>query len=187
MRNFYRIVNMRTVSEIKQELLYHSAHMSLKSYLLIAEICTLFDELMQQGIYFDEFLDIACLDHETVVREEFSPILERALRAAGIYIFKDKDKAKNHVVFYHLDRIVNQERDVQEEASTLYHSLGEGCCNFGFFGPAENFCLTYYNYANEYEARWRTAEKEKLINDELFIEAKNALQVYLKSKGAGQV
>lgn len=152
--------------------------MSLKSDLQIAEICILFDELMQQGVYFDEFVDIAFLDLEEVVCEDFYPILESALRALGVRIFNDQDKANNYVIFYHLDRIVNKGFDPQLEAATLYYSL-DGSCNFELFGPAEAFCITYYNHANAYHAEWRTVEEEALINEELICEAKKALQAYL--------
>lgn len=169
---------MRTVTEIKYELLYHSARLSLNCGLDIAEICDLFDELMQQGIYFDEFLEMAWEHGKNMVQAEFCFVFKQAMSVMGIPLFDHIEKAKHHIIYYHLDRIVNKQYDVYTETYELNTILSKGSCEFEQCWPAEVLCEKYYTYANGFDAERRTPEQQGLIDEILLREAKKALKPY---------
>lgn len=167
---------MRAVTEIKYELLYHSARLSLNCDLNIAKICTLFDELMQQGIYFDEFLEMTWEHGKNLVQDEFCLVFKQSISVMGIPLFNHREKAKHHIIDYHLDRIVNKKYDVHTEAHELNTIFSGGSCDFERCGPAEVLCEKYYTYANAFDAERRTPEQQRLIDGILFREAKKAFK-----------
>lgn len=169
---------MRTVAEIKYELLYHAARLSLNCDLDITKICALFDELMQHGVYFDALLEIAWGEFESMVHAEFCLLFKRLLSIMGIPIFNNAEKAKQHIIYYHLNRIVNKKYDVNTETCELYASFPQGSCEFEYYGPAKILCEKYYKHANAFDAEWRTAEQQKLIDEALLHEAQIAFKQY---------
>lgn len=155
--------------------------MFLKSNLKIVEIFNLFDELIQNGIYFDEFLDICVLDLESVVQEEFYPIFARAISALDIKIFDDYNQAMDAIVYYHLDSSLTKGQDIYTEVGNLYYSIPHAIYDCELYGIAENICIKFSCYDREYNADHRSADEQRLINAELLVEAKKAF-AYLQEK-----
>lgn len=138
---------MRSVDEIKEDLLYYSALICLGCQLDIAEVRDVFNDLLDHGVYSDAFIDIIYVDLETMTSEAFYPALRSALSVMNTPVFNHKLKAKNQVIFYHLDRIVNKKYSIMGETFALYYTFPDGSCDFDFFWPADDLCWAWYSYA----------------------------------------
>ncbi|MDF1758446.1 MAG: hypothetical protein P1U74_09150 [Legionellaceae bacterium] len=165
---------MRKLEELRNELLMYSAEIGCGCIVDFFELHKLCDEILNQGIYCESLLDFSSIDTEDLRSEECYQIAIQLFKELDIYIYEDDIEAQNHVMLYHLDRIINKNFDLYSEIFSLYMKSPRGCCNFEFFGPLRNICLYVYGYANEYQSYLKTEEEDKQFSESLMDEARIA-------------
>lgn len=105
------------------ELVYHAALMRLDK-LDIKKVQEIFDSLMQNGIFHNEFIDIA-YPNSNYTRDSI-PSFEAALRKLKCKIPADNDEAVSVIVKFYLIKITNSEIDPLKGLSNIINDVS-GC------------------------------------------------------------
>lgn len=118
------------INDIKPKLKYHSALMTLGK-MNREEICNLLSDLMNLGVYEDEFFDIE--DAKTAL--DFTSSAEKLFKKMG-FLFQDKDEAIWVILAYHIKKMTNEKSDVFTELQKL---IDDVYWNYDFYSKTKKF------------------------------------------------
>lgn len=111
---------LTNINDIKNELKYHAAMIYFKP-INTTEIKNIFDELMNQSIFFDEFIDI--IYPKSDYTEEFILAFNVALKRLGITVPNNRDEAVLILLKYYITKIALSEMDPIEILEKIMRTI----------------------------------------------------------------
>lgn len=160
---------MNRIEDSKYELYIQAASMILQIDLDLIVIRQSLNNLIELGIYSDTFLEILYPSHNYNSYESYS-IFNEILKFLNCARPKTEQEAKDSIVRYHLQRIVEKKAGVFDEISDLAYKLYNNDNEYSTMGAAEELYEYSYSAQNSYpfSAEHATEEDYTKLEEKLY-------------------